>query len=217
MQNLKTPLGNTSTKKAPGMQWKRYMRIERIARLELSGYTEDDIAFSQGISKVRVNQLKRTPEYIAIRMQVATGVVDQANRQMLEDLDNNHDLIKEMVPEALVALRDAILDKSNPALRLRASQDLLDREGSLAKVSRTEVKTKVEYNFDQHDATSATLLDALKQNETTRNKADAEKLLDEMGLTEFAKAALDKDQQANLQRSLDMISDVVLGENPTIN
>jgi len=210
---LNTPKGNVSTKKAPGMQHKRYMRIERIARLELGGYTEDEIAFSQGITKVRVNQLKRTPEYIAIRMQCATGVVAQADRQMLEDIDDNHNLIKEMVPEALVALRDAILDKSNPALRLRASQDLLDREGSLAKVSRTEIKTKVEYNFDQHDSTSASLLEALQSNEASR---DARQTLEDMGLTEFAKAALDKDQQKNLQQALDLISDVVLPENHTI-
>src|ERR1700684_714549 len=104
---MNTPNGNTSTKKAPGMQCKLYMRMERIARLELSNFTEDEIAFHQGISKVRVNQLKRTPEYISIRLQVATGVISEADRNMMEDLDANHQMVKDMVPEALLAVRDA--------------------------------------------------------------------------------------------------------------
>lgn len=212
---IQTPKGNISTKKAPGMQFKRYMRIEKIARLELSGYTEDEIGFMQGITKVRVNQLKRTPEYIAIRMSVATGLISEADKNMLQDLENNHVLVQEMVPEALLAVRDAILDKNNPALRLRAAQDLLDREGSLAKVSRTEIKTHIDYDFNQHDEVAGSLLDALKANESQRQtQVQQQQLLDDLGITEFSKAALDKEQQANLQKSLDLISNIVLPEHP---
>jgi hypothetical protein len=198
---MQTPQGNVSTKKAPGMQHKRYMRIERIARLDLSGFTEDQIAFSQGITKVRVNQLKRTPEYIAIRTQVATGIVSQADRQMYLDLEQTHSMVKDMVPEALLAVRDAILDKNNPALRLRAAQDLLDREGTLAKVSKTEITSHHEYNFEQHEAVTISLLDALKQTESQRGE--------DLGVTDFSKAGLDKESQKNFQNALDLINAVV--------
>lgn len=199
-----TPNGNTSTKKAPGMQWKRYMRVERIARLDLAGFTEEEIAFSQGITKVRVNQLKRTPEYIAIRLQCATGVVAQADRNMLADIDANHQVIKDMIPEALVAVRDAILDRNNPALRLRAAQDLLDREGTLAKVSRTEVKAHVEYDFTQHEGVASSLLSALQQTEASRDQ--------DLGAADFSSAGLNKEAQRNLQQALDLINNFTVTE-----
>lgn len=201
---ITTPLGNPSTKKAPGMQFKRYMRMEKIARLELGGYTEDEIAFSQRITKVRVNQIKRTPEYIAIRMQVATGVVSECDKNMMEDLNDNHAVLREMVPEALLAVRDALLDKANPALRLRAAQDLLDREGTLAKISKTEIKTKIDYDYNQHDAVAGSLLDALKETEAQRNSSSQ---LEDLGIDEFARANLDKEGQANLQRAFDLVSE----------
>ena len=232
-----TSKGNISTKKAPGMQHKRYMRIERLCRLELSGHTEDEMAFHQGISKVRVNQLKRTPEYISLRTQLASGIVSQADRNMLEDIDANHQIVKDMVPEALLAVRDAILDRNNPALRLRAAQDLLDREGTLAKVSKSEVKAHVEYDFAQHETVSNSLLDALKQTESGRTTILGNKQLDNidnmdnadfdlndpLGLKEFAKAGLNKDSTKNLQAAYDLIDAVDVSmekrdeKPPTIN
>lgn len=201
MSNV-TPKGNVSAKVAPGFTFKRYLRTEKIARLELGGFSDADIAFSQGITIVRVGQIKRTPQYLAIRTSVASGVVADADKNLMEDLDNNHAILREMVPEALLALRDAILDKNNPALRLRAAQDLLDREGTVAKVSKTEVKHKAEYDFNQHDALAGSLLDALKTTESQRGRIE-----EDLGLNEFAKANLDKEGQASLQKAFDIISD----------
>jgi hypothetical protein len=212
---MQTPLGNVSTKKAPGMQHKRYMRMEKLVRLELSGYTEDEMAFHQQITKVRVNQIKRTPEYIALRTSLASGLVSEADRNMLEDLNDNHQVLREMVPEALLAVRDAILDKNNPALRLRAAQDLLDREGTLAKVSKTEVKTRVEYDYDQHDKVAGSLLDALKDTESKRGSAPT---LEDLGLDEFASANLDKEGQNKLQEAFNLIDNFTSTDpNATIN
>lgn len=213
---MTTPTGNTSTKKAPRFTFKRYMRIERLVRLELSGHTEDEMAFHQGITKVRVSQLKRTPEYISLRTQIASGIVSQADRNMMEDIEANDGLLKDMVPEALLALRDAILDRNNPALRLRAAQDLLDREGTLAKVSKTEVKAKMEYDYNKHESVSTSLLDALKQTEAKRDSIalDAEEENDlTFGLDSFVKAGLDKDSQKGLQQAYDLINAIdVVGE-----
>ena len=210
-----TPKGNVSTKKAPGMQWKRYMRVERIARLDLAGFTETEIAFSQGITVVRVNQLKRTPEYVAIRLQCATGIIAQADRNMFADIDANHQVIKDMVPEALLALRDTILDRNNPALRLRAAQDLLDREGTLAKVSRTEVKAHIEYDFTQHEGVANSLLDALQQTEAGRSTNNNENNiidLKDLGINDFSSAGLGKESQRNLQQALDLINNFTVTE-----
>jgi hypothetical protein len=193
-----TPLGNPSTKVGPAFTWKRKLRMERICRLEMAHFTEDEIAFSVGVTKVRVNQIKRTPEYIALRLQIATGVVAEADRQMYDDLSENHDLVKEMVPEAMLAIRDALLDKSQPALRLKAAQDLLDREGSLVKISKTEIKKNVVYDFEQHKEVSENLLAVLQQSNGMS--------LEAMGLSEFSQNAMDvKSQDQNIQKAFDLI------------
>lgn len=214
----KTAKGNVSSKKAPGQTWRRYLRTEQIARLELAHYSDAEIAFSQGITVVRVGQIKRTPEYIAIRMSITTGIVSEADKNLIEDEATKREVLRDMVPSALLALRDAILDHNNPALRLRAAQDLLDREGTLAKVSKTEVKAEHNYNFDQHDEIGNSLLNALQETENGRETKTSAERLEDMGITEFAKAGLDKTNQINLQKSLDLISAVMgveIGE--TIN
>lgn len=222
---MQTAKGNSSTKKGPAFTWKRYMRIERLVRLELSGHTIDEMAFHQGVSKTRISQLKSTPEYIAIRTQVATGVVSEADRNMLADIDANHALVKDMVPEALLAVRDAILDRNNPALRLKAAQDLLDREGTLAKVSKSEIKTKVEFDYEQHDQVSTSLLDALRSTELQRPSQDMNGNVDNEDdfIDIFGHAGADKEQQKNLQKAYDLIDAVDMSgqkkdeKPPTIN
>jgi plasmid maintenance system antidote protein VapI len=207
-----TPNGNTSAKVAPGRSFKRTLRMELICRLEMQGCTEDEIAFSQGITKVRVNQIKRTPEYIALRMSLYTGVVADANRDMFSNLQDNRDAVKDIVPDAMQAIKDAIYDKSQPALRLKAAQDFLDREGSFVKVSKTEVKKTVLYDFDQHERVSEDLLSILQQG------ADKSLDFDELGIGDFSQNAADvKSADANLQKAFDLIDAVNNEKKPTIN
>jgi len=209
MSTQTTPLGNISTKKSPGRTWKRAMRLERVARLELTGlYTEDEIAISQGVTKQYINMLKRSPDYIAIRMQVATGVIAQADREMYEEIEENHGIIREMLPEALQVVRDTLLDRSQPALRLKAAQDLLDREGTFAKVSKSEIKVKKDYDYSQHSAAEDDLLAALQAN-TNKHATQT------IGVEEFSTSPGDpKETEKLLEESLELIKGVVISQGP---
>jgi hypothetical protein len=190
-----TPSGNISAKVAPGRTYKRRLKIEKIARLTAAGYTDQEIAFSVGIGKVYVSMLRRTPEYIAILAEVNTGVISEIEGALREEIQNTRAELKSMLPSAILALRDALLDKSNPRLRLEAAKEILDREGSIVKISKTEVKLEKEVDFTKQDATVADILAALS---TT-----AHDTIMESG-TEFISTSVDEETQEKLHAKLDL-------------
>ena len=193
---LTTPLGNPSAKVAPGKTYKRRLKIEKIARLTAAGYTDEEIGFSVGITKVYVSMLRRTPEYIAILAEVNSGVISEIDSNLREDIANVRLEIRGMVPAAILALRDALYDKSNPRLRLEAAKEILDREGSIVKVSKTEVKLEKETDFTKHDAISDEILNALR---TTAQEA-----ITDSG-TAFISTSVDGDAQEQLHAKLNLV------------
>lgn len=139
--------------------------------------------------------LRRTPEYIAIRAEVNTGVISTEDQHLREDIANVREELREMVPAALLALRDTLLDKSNPKLRFEAAKEMLDREGTLAKVSRSEIKLKDEVDHSKHDAIALDLLAALQQS-TNMDVTDS--------IEDFVSTAVNADAQEKLHASLDL-------------
>jgi hypothetical protein len=204
MGTVTTPAGNLSAKCSPGRTWKRRMRIERIVRLSLQipPLSDTEIAISQGVTKQYVSMLRRSPEYIALVATVKTGVISQMDKSLFENIEDNQEVIKDMVPEALQALYETILDKNNPALRLKAAETVLDREGTFAKISKTEIKKKVEYDFTHQDTIAGDLLSALKA--TGKDKDED----DDLGVSQFTQTAISKDDKEALQKSLDLIDSI---------
>jgi len=190
-----TAKGNLSTKVNPGRTYKRRLKIERIVRLTAAGYTDDEIAIALRIHKAYVSMLRRTPEYIAIRTEVHTGIISEEDRFLREDLANMRAELREMVPAALIAIRDTIYDKSNPKLRFEAAKEIMDREGSIIKVSKTEVKLPTVQDFSKHDLIAEDLLGAL-QAATSTAITDS--------LDEFVKTSVDAVAQERLHKNLDL-------------
>lgn len=192
---LTTPKGNPSAKVSPGHTYKRRLKIEKIARLTAAGYTDEEIAFTVGIGKVYVSMLRRTPDYIAVLAEVNTGVISNLDATLREDTLNVRAELKGMVPAAILALRDALYDKSNPRLRLEAAKEILDREGSIVKVSKTEVKLEKEIDFAKHDLVADDIIAALR----VSNSAS----ITETGVA-FSSTAIDGEVQAKLHAQLDL-------------
>lgn len=190
-----TANGNISTKINPGKTYKRHLKIEKIVRLTAAGYTDEEIAYALRITKVYVSMLRRTPEYIAIRTEVNTGVLSEEDRHLREDINNVRAELRDMVPTALLALRDTIYDKSNPKLRFEAAKEILDREGSVAKVSRSEIKVRDEIDYSKHDSIATDLLEALQA--STQTEIDK-------SISQFVSTSLDATEQTQIQASLEL-------------
>lgn len=189
-----TKSGKISAKIAARMTVKRAMKIEKIVRLTNEGFKDDAIALMMGITITYVSMLRRTPEYLAIDAQVRTGVIARYDRHLLETIDAQQEELKEMLPESLNVLRTILFDRSNPRLRLEAAKEIMDREGSLAKVSKTEIKTRHEYDFDQHEKDiEADILSAMQSSNPVTDQ----------DITDFVKSDLDAEGQEKLHAAIE--------------
>jgi len=192
-----TKKGNLSTKHPNGGTWRRHLRIESIVRLDVGGFNDTEIAISQGVTPQYVNMLKRTPQYIAKRTEIATGVIAKEDLFLRENIENGHAELRHMVPTALLALRDSLHDKMNPKLRFEAAKEILDREGSLAKVSKSQVLVRNEYDYSEDDLVEGDLLAAL-------NGIQAPPPINGDAANIFSSASLGADAQKELQKNINL-------------
>jgi hypothetical protein len=130
---------------APAITKKRY-RMELAIRYELAfpACTDQDIADHLGLTTGQIHNWRSGPtkdEYIALKNQLISGIISKVDSDVEDKLDFYKEQLDDMVPLALQNLYDLALQKTNSQLRLKASQDILDRQGHLAKVSRIGLPT----------------------------------------------------------------------------
>lgn len=122
------------------LRQRTFSRMERIARLSQRGWKDVEIAAYLGVTPQTIGLDKKSPDYIAIELRVTQGVITELDEELSQGEFLRNKLKKTLVPAALEALADAVLDK-RVALktRLEAASEILDREGTFAKVSRVGI------------------------------------------------------------------------------
>src|SRR5271155_4082108 len=190
-----TPSGNISSKPNGRHTFRRQLKIEKIARYTVQGYSDDEIALVMGITKVYVSMLRRTPEFLSICTSLTTGVISDLDALTKQDLETKQDDLRALLPDAMLALRDILYDKSNPRLRLEAAKQIMDREGTLAIVSKSEIKKKVEFDFSEHDKNTNDLLSIMQ---------GAAPLSASSALDEFINSVEDPDGIEKVKQQLDL-------------
>jgi hypothetical protein len=197
--------------------WRTYLRIKMIAIYESQLYSDTEISFALRITPQYVRMLKQTPEYVAAKMSAATNVLSQAEKDALASVQSRREAMDDLVPEALQAIRDTIINGVNPTLRLKAAQDLLDRQGDLAKISRTEVSIPTKINYDEHDRRANDLLSALASiNAPVQKDAqETEKDTQIAGVEEFTNTSLNAEQQKKIQDAMKLITEAAAKDNGT--
>lgn len=155
--------GRVSAKVGIGRTYKRSIRIEQAARLASTGmYTNIQIAAHMGINVQTLVYLKNTPEFQSKLIELATGVISQFDKDLREDiLNNGRDELRGMVPIALQGLRTALVSK-NEQIKMRAIEQVLDREGTLSRVSRTSVSLETKPDLTQANSVGSDLLSLLQ-------------------------------------------------------
>lgn len=119
--------------------FKRRIRMEKAIYMEANGFKDREIANVLRLSKGGLAQLKRDPEYQGLRVQLASGVVSEFNKDIALDRTFLREKLKEMVPVALQGLYEAATNKRNERVRFEACKTILNREGTLAEVSKSTV------------------------------------------------------------------------------
>ncbi len=121
--------------------YKRFMRMERAARLALdpAGYTIAEIAQHMGVAPITVSQWTMDPAYHNIVRELQTGVIAEDDRILRQNHDMQREELEAMLPMALMGLRNALFSK-NENIKMKAIAEVMDRDGKFAKVSKTSVK-----------------------------------------------------------------------------
>jgi hypothetical protein len=212
---MNTPLGNTSVKPKPGRYFRRHLRMEQAARLEASGqFSNNEIARLLHVSLPTLHQMKAQPEYLNKRAELSTGVVCDLDTGLRQDAENLRREIQDMLPSALRTLRNAVqrgavnnAPVQDIKIGMEAAKEIMDREGTFSKVSKSEIKIKEAPNLVLHEQTEVDLLkllqDAQRQREVEEDvngeKQKVSRTEQTITLDAFVSAAGDKDAQERMK------------------
>lgn len=192
-----------------GMGWKRRMRVTKAAQLQALGVLSDaDIARQIGISQPAFSVLKTTAEFKRQMITLATGIIDQETAAICRTIETQREMIAEMVPEALMQLRKFALHPK-PEIALKASLEILDRDGKHSKVSRTSVTVENHIDLSTTNAMGNNILNILRSNAPTSipDILDATVAADSV-MSEFTRTAADASKQ--VENMADVITEETL-------
>ncbi|HEY1645258.1 MAG TPA: hypothetical protein VGF75_02635 [Candidatus Saccharimonadales bacterium] len=172
--------GNISVKPRKGRYFRRHLRMEQAVRLESSGqYTNNEIAKILGVKLCTLHQMKAQTEYLQKRAELSTGVVVGLENGLRVDEENIRAEIREMLPAALRTLRNAVergavnnAPIQDIKLGVEASKEIMDREGTFTKVSKSEIKVKEMPSFSGQEKVEDDLLALLQRAQSEREREE---------------------------------------------
>ena len=164
-------------KPSAGKQFRTQKRFETIVRLENAGFSEAASAAMLCISVPRLRYLKKQPDYLIVRAKLTHGIIINWDKELSVIKEQRKEVLTNALPPALRCLLEEV---QRPAITLaerkhqvQVAQDLLDREGTFAKISRAEIKPVDHFEFERYDAASKGIIAALTATASTP-KLDAD-------------------------------------------
>ena len=163
--------GRLSTQPYANQKFPYLARVEKLVRLDLgfanSGIQvpDADIAKMIGRSARHVQVMRRKVEYLRFRTSIQTGVALDTDQSAKDIAAYRREYFKSMLPDAIRAIADELQRPATTIqerkLKVELAKEVMDREGSFPKISRSDIHAKVEHNYDAADAVANELLSAM--------------------------------------------------------
>lgn len=164
--SLNPKSGRLGPKPSQGTAFKKQKRFETIVRLENAGIGEAAAAAMLCISVPRLRFIKKNPDYLNARMRITHGIILDHDSSLSQIREQRKEMLTQMLPPALQVLANELLQPAHTLAerkhKVEVARDLLDREGTFAKVSRTEVKPVDHFDFEHADKASSEILAVIK-------------------------------------------------------
>jgi hypothetical protein len=164
--------GGLGYKPEKNRTFKVQKRLELIVQLENAAMPEAATATMLCISVPRLRTIKKSADYLKTRMRLTYGIVVDHEAKLAQVKEQRKDILTSMLPQALQVIANVI---NNPAptlsekkLQVAVAQDIMDRQGDLAKISRTEVKPVSSFDWNPLDATNQSIFDVIRGAATAR-------------------------------------------------
>lgn len=195
-----TPSGRLGRKPAENTQFRVEVLLERLVRFDLakaqgtSLMSDDDIARVLNRSKRRLNYTRGTVPYLKKRMEILTGISTDAADSVNVSISKHKQMLELAIPDALRVIMDTVrrpitmnISLAEKKFVVETARDILDRQGSFPRISRTDAHVKHEHNFAESDEVSRDLLDSLDG--PVQSKSPTESILQALAMNEkFSKS-----------------------------
>jgi hypothetical protein len=157
---------NLNQNPSRGNSFKKTKQIETIIRLENAGFTPTQISAMLIVSRQRVVYLMTTPDYLIARVKITHGIIVDTENSLSTIREQRKEMLTQLLPPALQALANEVNAKAT-TLDERKHQhkvitDLLDREGTFAKISRAEIKPVDHFDFEDMDKASNSIINTVR-------------------------------------------------------
>lgn len=151
---------------APGVTFKTQRRLELLVRLENAGIPDSEASSMLSISVPRVRQLKRSKDYLRARIKITHGLILDQDLALAQIAEQRRDILREMLPPALQVIANVVSTRptcfAEQKLQVSVAQDILDREGTFAKISRSEVKPVDHFDWESTDASASQIVHLMR-------------------------------------------------------
>jgi hypothetical protein len=156
----------TTTNSPSRVRWKWELAIR--FQLKNPNAKQTEVAQHIGIDVVTLSQWQSDPEWINLHNQIVTGILGAVDAELAEDITHQRLTLKRLVPTALQNLAELALQSANPNIKLKATTEILDRDGHFAKVQRVGLASEAQGGVsDEKDNDIATALIAALANAKT--------------------------------------------------
>lgn len=193
--------------------------LEKLVRLDLakaqgkSLITDHEIARILSRSVRSLAYLRKHQTYLKKRVELTTGIGMDTAKTVEESIRMQRMALRMLMPDALRTLADQLQTKAQSIqekrLQTTVALEILDREGSFPKISRTDIHQKVEHDYSSLDMASKELLEALDS--PARPAAEIESIIEvnkKFSNSETIDAELQQDTLAKLE-AMPLKSDTV--------
>lgn len=211
--------GQKRGRKLGGQNFRRQHRMQIMARLEATGnYSVNALAKHFNLQAQTICLMRAQPEYIRLRASYVTGVIDTVSDTVQTIIEYQTQEMKDMVPASLRVLRDTLVRGTMQTasvverkMAMDAAREVFDREGTFAKVSKSEVHVKDDMDFSEqkqlHDELSFLLQTADSAKLGNTDSAAA--------LNAFVQAAGDKGAQNEMAKHIKLDDFTIPSDLPT--
>lgn len=142
--------------------------LEKLVRFDLakaqgtSLITDQEICRILGKSYRAINTIRSKASYLRKRVELTTGISTDSANFVRHSAEAHKQILELMMPDAMRVLANQL--RNNPTnsvdrrLQTTVALEILDRQGSLPKISRTDSHVKVEHDYTSLDSVSKDLI-----------------------------------------------------------
>ena len=164
--SLNPKTGRLGSKPAQKNMFKKLQRLEKIVRLEAAGFGEVAIASMLCVSTQRLRYIKKSADYLNARIKITHGIIIDMDSNLEMIKSQRREMLTQMLPAALQVLANEVQSQGTTLAerkhKVALAQDILDREGSFAKISKTEVKPVDMFDFEKADEASRSIISTIR-------------------------------------------------------